>query len=304
MKSDRRHELQTNYLANQLGTVVESGKPYAVWVIGGVIGVALAALVFGLYSSWQQRAETQAWGEYYFSLRADDPEVFQAVVDQYPRSQAAAWAAQNLADSQLKLGLDRLYVNRELGEEHLNSAVTTYQNVLKSTNDFELRDRATIGLAQAYEGLGKLDEAARHYQQVASSNALPALSSSAAARAAWLKTPEAQEFYTWFASERRVPDAPPQLNPNLGIVPTMPDFTFPANPALPPSGTTPPPPADGIGLPDAPADPAPADPALSEPAPVDPAPADRAPDAGEPAGTEPAASADGDADLTSPTAPQ
>ncbi|MFO1065351.1 MAG: hypothetical protein U0892_15910 [Pirellulales bacterium] len=87
MKSERRHELQTNYLADHLGTAVEGGKPFGVWIVGGIIGVALAALGYGIYTSFSQKADSQAWSQYYFQLANTDSEAFQSVIDDHPKSQ-------------------------------------------------------------------------------------------------------------------------------------------------------------------------------------------------------------------------
>ena len=48
MKAKRRHELQTNELADWLGKEVEKVKPYTAWMLGGLI-----VLVLGyLYAHW------------------------------------------------------------------------------------------------------------------------------------------------------------------------------------------------------------------------------------------------------------
>ena len=51
MKSEHRHELQTNELANRLGTGIEKVQPYSQVVLAGVIVLAVAAVGWGIYSS-------------------------------------------------------------------------------------------------------------------------------------------------------------------------------------------------------------------------------------------------------------
>lgn len=242
MKSERRHELQTNYLASHLGTAVETGRPYGVYIAAGVAAVALLAIAYGIYATQAAKANALAWGDYYFNIGTGNAEVFQQVAQDHPRTPAAKWAMQAWADNQLMQGLNEIYSNRKKAEITIEGAIDAYQEVLQSSYEPELKNRAAMGLAQAYEAIGKLDEATRYYQQVAGGDQ-DGLAAMAAQRSAWIKSGEAKTFYDWFASVRSTPAPPPVIPGDLSQPPTVPDMPFPQkqNPlTLPNAGTTPP----------------------------------------------------------------
>ena len=226
MKSERRHELQTNYLADHLGTAVQTGKPYAMWVAIGIAAVVILAIAYGIYSTQTAKANAEAWGDYYFNMGAGDAEVFQQLAEDHPNTAAANWATQAWADNQLLLGLDQIYTNRTQAEQTLQGAIEAYEGIIKDSRESELKNRAAIGLAQAYESLGKLDEATRYYQQV-TSNSQDGFASLAAQRLAWIKSGEGKSFYDWFASVRSTPEPPPALPGDLSRPPQSPDISFP-----------------------------------------------------------------------------
>ena len=226
MKSERRHELQTNYLADHLGTAVQTSRPYAMWVAIGIAAVVVLAIAYGIYTTQSAKANAEAWGDYYFNMGAGDAEVFQQVAEDHPNTAAANWAMQAWADNQLLLGLDQIYTNRKQAETTLEGAIDAYEGIIKSARETELKNRASIGLAQSYEALGKLDEATRYYQQVTSSSQ-DGFAGLAAQRLAWIKSGEGKSFYDWFASVRSTPEAPPALPGDLSRPPQSPDINFP-----------------------------------------------------------------------------
>ncbi|MGN6546911.1 MAG: hypothetical protein ACTHK7_17790 [Aureliella sp.] len=238
MKSQRRHELQTNYLADHLGTAAQASKPFAMWVTIAVAAVVVLGIGYGIYASQTHKANSEAWGEYYFNIGTGDAEVFRQVAEDHPNTSAAHWAQQAWADNQLMIGLDQIYTNRKEAEENIQRAIDAYNDVLKSADEEELKNRAAIGLAQAYESIGKLDDATRYYQQVASSGPGP-FANMANERLLWIKSGEGKSFYEWFASVRSTPAPPPALPSDLSQPPTMPDLSFPQkqNPLTLPGAT-------------------------------------------------------------------
>lgn len=272
MKSERRHELQTNVLANQLGTAIESSRPIAPLVLGGLAVVVVAAIGFGVYNSYAQKANSEAWTEYYLNIGSGDAEAFNTVVDQFPSSSAAPWARQMMGDNQLLRGTEALYRSRAEGEQLIEEAIDSYKAVIEATNEPELRSKASIGLAQAYESLGKIDEALKFYGDVEKSGSQPTLVQMAAERSAWLRTDSSKKFYEWFATLKTTPDLPPALPSSLSTPPATPDITFPD---LKTPETKPASPAVDTKLPDVtpPISPTPASPAPTTPVPATTAPA-------------------------------
>ncbi len=233
MKSERRHELQTNYLADHLGTAVSTSKPYASYVIGGLIVAILAALAYGFYSTQVSKAGAAAWGDYYFNIGSGDAEIFQQVAQDHPGTVAALWAKQAWADNKLLEGLDQLYTDRKAAEETINKAIGAYQEVQSKSYENDLKNRAAMGLAQAYESIGKLDDATKYYKQVAAASQ-DGFGAMANSRLAWIASGEGKSFYEWFASVKNTPAAKPDIPADLSKPPTAPDIKFSDMPQAPP----------------------------------------------------------------------
>ncbi len=261
MKSERRHELQTNYLADHLGTAVSGGKPYATYVIGGLIVAVFAALAYGFYSSQVAKASSAAWGDYYFNIGSGDAEIFQQVAQDHPGTTAALWAKQAWADNRLLDGLDQLYTDRKAAEETINKSIDAYQEVLNKSYENDLKNRAAMGLAQSYESIGKLEEATKYYKQVAAGSQ-DGYAAMANGRLAWIASGEGKSFYEWFASTKSTPASKPNIPADLSKPPTTPDINFSGAPTGPtatpeatavPAGETPAaPPATPTAPPEAP----------------------------------------------------
>ncbi len=285
MKSERRHELQTNYLADHLGTAVNTGKPYATYVIGGIVVALFAALAYGIYSSQVSKANAAAWGDYYFNLGSGDAEIFQQVAQDHAGTSAALWSKQAWADNKLLEGLEQLYTDRKLAEETINKAIDSYEEVANKSYESDLKNRAAMGMAQAYESIGKLDDATKYYKQVAAGSQ-DGFATMANNRLAWLASGEGKSFYEWFASVKSTPVAKPNIPADLSKPPAAPDINFSEMPKAPEAGAAP---TELPGAPVPPAAPAPTTPAIptapsesATPAPANPPATDSAPPAATP----------------------
>lgn len=285
MKSERRHELQTNYLADHLGTAVSTSKPYASYVIGGAIVALFAALAYGFYSSQVAKAGSAAWGDYYFNIGSGDAEIFQQVAQDHSGTTAALWSKQAWADNKLLEGLDLIYVERAAAEDAVNKAIDAYQEVLNKTYESDLKNRAAMGLAQAYETIGKLDDATKYYKQVAASSQ-DGFAAMANSRLAWIASGEGKSFYDWFATVKSTPATKPNIPTDLSRPPVVPDISFKDMPQAPEGKAAPA--GEPAAFPTAPATPSAATP--TAPAETTPAPAAAAPAVpAEPAKTDPPA---------------
>ena len=63
MKTDRRHDLHTNELADYLGKIVAKIKPYTNHIVAGVFAVLLIAVVWSLTANYFSGNEDTAWKE-------------------------------------------------------------------------------------------------------------------------------------------------------------------------------------------------------------------------------------------------
>lgn len=226
MKSERRHELEKNELADRLATGIESTKSFMPAVLGGLILVGIAAVVWGVYSSYSKQQASVAWTDFYFNLNAGDPDSFVDLADDYPSSAAAGWARQVAADNYLQRGIADLYRDKKSGQELLGKAIKEFEVVDRTASTPELRAKAALGLAQAHESLGDTDKAAGYYQQVAKSATQPGIIAEANQRLAFLASDSGKEFYAWFKTQDPKPDAPISLPSDMLTPPTSPDLQF------------------------------------------------------------------------------
>ena len=225
MKSERRHELEKNVLAERLGSGIASVQPMIPLIVGGIAVLAVGSLAWGIYSSYTQRGTARAWTEYYFTLDGGDADSFAKVAENFSDSPAADWARLKAGNDYLLRGVDAIYRNRSEGEKLLNQSIALLEEV-DSDKLPELSGRAKFDLGQAHETLGELDKAAKYYQEVVDSASFPSLAQNAQDRLAFVTSEKGKEFYAWFTKLDPKPDAPINLPDNLSLPPGLPDLKF------------------------------------------------------------------------------
>jgi len=198
MKSQRRHELEHNVLADWLGKKFKEIQPYVNLILGGVLAVLI---VFLGYTWWSRQAAGQtaeAWNEFYKALSEGKPSDFDAVSEKYPGTTVDHFATVIAADERLASGCHQLFVNKASANQELRRAVDGYLAVLESPQPM-LRQRATYGLARAYESLGELEKAVEYYEQVTKNWPQGAYTAFAERQLADLQKPSTKKWYDQFA---------------------------------------------------------------------------------------------------------
>lgn len=239
MKSERRHELQENELADWLETSIARVTPH-LKTIGG-LALAIAVCV-GAYAIWKNRAagdQRAAWDSFYAAANGKDAnEEMLRLADARPTDAAGLWARLYVADASLADGVQNLFSNRTVAKPKLKEAVAAYG--LVATNAAGKYDalvpRALYGQAKAYEALGEksdLDAALKLYKQIQEEYPDSALATDSAARVAALEKPSSKEFYDWFAKAQPITPATTEGG-TPGIGPSFDDASVPA----PPTDTT------------------------------------------------------------------
>jgi tetratricopeptide (TPR) repeat protein len=237
MKTDRRHELQTNELADSLARAIERLKPYGRAIAGALLGiVVLIALWF--YMDSQAKASLEAgWDEFYEAEGNPNPQKLLEVIDHNPLGTPVGdWARVALGDRYLTGGVDQLFANKAEATNLLTKAVDQYNAVLGVAKDPFLKQKALFGVARAYESLGQLDQARGKYQELA---AWPngAYTAMAKQRLDDLNKPETKEWYAWFAQQEARPPAmqgpgTPGQKPSFDSLPNGPDIQLPTREPL------------------------------------------------------------------------
>jgi hypothetical protein len=212
MKTERRHELATNDLADWIGDKVEELKPYstAIWATVLAVTVLILAAVY-----WSRKSEAkleQGWDRYFQARTQESLDELRNVADADPKSPAGLWARSTLGDRRLAEGVNLLFENRADAQEALSEAVDSYEYVLKNAPAGSLlAERATFGLGEAFESQNELDKAREQYEALKAKWPGGAFSAEADRRLGDLERSTTKSFYDWFAKQepKRKPAAGP-----------------------------------------------------------------------------------------------
>lgn len=214
MKTERRHELQTNQLAKWTIRWLDRIKPYTTAILAGVLGAAVLYALYAYLTHNSSARQATAWQRYMGARVTDrtgavDPaglSDLQEVADEFPGSRAGDWARLALADAQRDQGADELFKDKAAASQSLNSAVENYELVQSSApHESSIGLWATMGLGQAHEFRSDLTKAKKAYQQVIDSWPNTPGARRAEARLAQLSRKSTQRFYDWFKKEEPAP---------------------------------------------------------------------------------------------------
>lgn len=229
MKSERRHELQQNYLADYLGHWITRIEPHA-----KSLGLAIAVVVIGLigvgfYRSSQMGARSDATLELLQNASGSDPEALGSVGQRYPGTMAGALAKLYQADALLAGGIAGLFEDRDEAQGRIEEAIKLYESVQQPGVDTLIRSRANLGLGRAHESLGQTDLALAAYNRLIEIGESDAIVKLAQQRIGQLKNPMTEEFLVWFGKQDFRPPTPasPPGVPGSDSLPDFPNFDLP-----------------------------------------------------------------------------
>jgi hypothetical protein len=248
MKSERRHELQTNVLADWLGKVLATLQPYSTYILGGCLVLLVAGLVAIIASGWESfwpnsrtARSGRSWAEFMATyseaqreaMERGDSDLLYEFAENHPNSTAGLWARQAQADMDLQSGVSKIYNKADKNtadeaKDELGNAAEAYQTVMDSAKDSPmLRQRAMLGYAQANEFLSMLtedadenqeyvDAARQNYEQLAETAADTTVGRLAAERLRLLNelagaassAGEDGSWYRWLAQQELPPPTP------------------------------------------------------------------------------------------------
>jgi hypothetical protein len=234
MKTERRHELQTNQLADWIGHRFEHVKTHGKTIVAAAILGAAVIIAAAVILKDREAAQSAAWTEFHIGLAANDTAILADVAKQHPGTAVALWAKQAEADMDLTRGIDALFINREDAMLALSDARKRYGEVIAGAGSIpELMQKALFGMAKAQEASTNLDEAKNYYKQVADKFPDTPIAKEAAKRLTALNDSETVKWYSWFG--RQKPRA--STRSSLPNIPGMPDdlTTLPDSSNLPPA---------------------------------------------------------------------
>ncbi len=225
MKTARRQELRTNELADWLGKEMVRLRPYGRAIAATALLILLTIVLFVFYSNRGRQLEEQAWVEYFAALdeltARGNTDRLRDVSEQYARTPAGLWAHLTLADAQLAEGVENMFRDRETALNQLQSAIKDYQHVREHATDPLLIERATFGLAHAYESQADLDRARKTYEEIESRWPQGLFAAAARRRLEDLERSPTRKFYDWFKRQNPTPPAP-EADDDLDLLPDEP----------------------------------------------------------------------------------
>ncbi|MBC8875210.1 MAG: hypothetical protein H8E44_37790 [Planctomycetes bacterium] len=238
MKTQRRHELQTNELADYLGKYLQQIQPYSRHITIG-LGLVVVAIIAGVYYSNMRAARQGAgWSDYLAAFGSEDSDALEEVAKLHGGTTAALWSLQSAGDIKLAMGTRQIFTDRDEAEESLKDAEEHFLAVEKdATGHPQLVQRAKYGLAQVNESLCKIDKARTYYDEVAKLAPDSALGKSAKRRHDRLANKSVEGWYAWFErQESSMPPMPPggpmggpDVSDDLDMLPARPDISFPGS---------------------------------------------------------------------------
>jgi predicted negative regulator of RcsB-dependent stress response len=236
MKTQRRHELQTNQLADSIGRYLQTVRPYQKQLSFGLIALVVIVGAVIWLNNQQQSQASASWSNFFDALAEQKPDALEDVVRLHPDSTAALWAQLSAGDMKLAGGAAMLYVDRKDAEKNLRDAEKAFLAVEQGAARYPLLlQRAQFGLGQVYESLFSVEKARDAYKRVLEIDADSALADVAKRRIEALSDQSVESWYAWFERQQPVPpsSAPatsgPKVPADLGVLPERPDLSFPGS---------------------------------------------------------------------------
>ncbi|TWU26100.1 hypothetical protein [Bythopirellula polymerisocia] len=199
MKSERRHDLETNELAVSLRSTIDKAKPYHTHLLVGAAIVAVLIALWGVWGTSSSVTEQEAWDKFILASYSSDPELLEmkrlADNSEYTGTTVPEWAYLMWCDRQLLIASQSFLVDRAASTSRLKQIQGIYEGLITGASVSQIRDRARYGLAQVYELQDKLEEAQEKYVDVKGD-----LSTLATNRTDQLKEKEVIESSTWLAT--------------------------------------------------------------------------------------------------------
>jgi tetratricopeptide (TPR) repeat protein len=207
MKSEERHRLEKNALADWLGQVIVGVKPYLATLLVGALALGGVAAL----TSWWMRSSAQgseaAWNRFYSALASGKASDMEQVIDDFPKTEVAHWATLVASDGRLGRGSSMLFENRSEAVQELRKATDGYTAVLEEARDARLRERAYFGRGRTYEslagtrqGAGELEKATADYEEVIKLAPKGVFAQIATERLKAIQSPDVKRFYDKFAA--------------------------------------------------------------------------------------------------------
>jgi hypothetical protein len=242
MKSQRRHDLEKNLLAERLTDWGDRLRPYSKVITATAVAALVVVIVWLVASRYAAAQRQRAWDVYTYAMNSADPDwdALREAAEEHAGTPMGDMAGITWADAELRLATENYFADEDQAQKHLKNAITAYRRLIDKADDATIANRARLGMGRALETEGKAKEAIEFYAAVEGPFA-----AFAKERAEQLRSAATQEAIQWLATAE-VPDIQPPLGPgtpglrppfgDMNLDPKIPSTQFPgglADPILP-----------------------------------------------------------------------
>ena len=145
MKTERRHELQTNWLADHLGNQAQQLRPHAKTIAFGAVALIAAAIAYVYFTAQQSTKTGAGWADFIKAVGNRDVNGLTEVAKLHGGTPAGLWALQAAGDIKLASGAGTLYSDRKEAERNLKEAEAQFQIIEReATQNPMLLERAQV----------------------------------------------------------------------------------------------------------------------------------------------------------------
>jgi hypothetical protein len=237
MKTERKHELQKNELADVLGHELDYLRPYLKIILAVVVAVVAISVTIAVLSGQRASKNTAAWSSFYQVIgeSGSDSERLSKQLDSVAKANAGTsaglWSELAAADFKLQSGIRQMFDDRSEAERNLEEAQKHFESVIKGGESQPmLVRRAKLGLAETLEAKNEPDEAEKIYQELVDKNKDDVFGKTAAERLAQVKRLSEAQWYAWFAKYKPAPPGDPfkgRVPGDMSDLPGMNDLKAP-----------------------------------------------------------------------------
>ncbi len=207
MKSQHRHELQTNELGKLLGRVTpvveKFGTTRNLFILCGII-VAVLAIIWRVLGSHSE--SELMWTQF---MRCQNAKDFGNLADTFRDTNAGAWARLNEGELLLQSGIELCFTDKKGGLSDLKQAQKAFNELLNAKSiSVEVLERALIGKARLLETTSdeNTQPAITAYTNFIKDFPNSVLTKIAQQRIHALSQERAQKFYAWFNRQNPKPE--------------------------------------------------------------------------------------------------
>src|SRR5262245_54330429 len=123
MKSEKRHELETNYLANWMGQVYKRSESYHKTNFSVLVEVILELAVLAVARRFTGRGSDAAWDRFYAATAAGNHVELERLAEEYPGTTVAHWALAVSADVRLANATMQVFSDKPSAGGELQKAI-------------------------------------------------------------------------------------------------------------------------------------------------------------------------------------